>query len=475
MGRKKTDIRLQIDADNWHYRLGYQGRHNLEMGTGIGQALDPDAQFSSDRINTDFTYEWRNAAKNIKLNTRASYYHTTQQVTHDNLIYPAGTNSVYPVALFPNLFPEGVIGNPEYREEQARFNVDGEFTGFQNHIIRTGAGFFWGDIYQVTEQKNFYTLILPDGRESPLFPRPNGREEVADTPEVFLPEKGRTNYSVYVQDEWLFDPKWVLTTGVRYDNYSDFGDTINPRLALVWASSQDTTTKLLYGRAFRAPSISELYATSNPITLGNPDLTAESIDTYELALSHQVSSKLNYSSNIFYYQIDDFIVFEFNPTTLGKQAQNTGQVEGHGFEHEMTYYASDRLKLIGHYAYQKSKDKVHGGTLGENPNQDMYLRSEWDINNKYRFVSQVNWIGEQKRMYNDERPPVASYSTADFTFIATNIFKDANAKLILKNAFNANVREASQPPLKPFYQKAFVPHDYPQARRSVYAEVSYQF
>ena len=454
MVRDLFEARLQLDGQNWNYHLGYQNRRYGE-GAGIAQAVDMQGRYISDRVNTDLTYTWQQLPKNFKLNTRISYYYHSQQAVKDNLLYPAGSNSVYPVNVFPNLFPNGVIGNPEYREEQARFNLDGEFNGFNNHIVRVGAGFFWGDIYEVTEQKNFGTSFAPDGTPLPLFPRPNGREEVADTPEIFLPEKGRTNYSIYAQDEWLFDPQWVLTTGVRYDNYSDFGDTINPRLALVWASSQDTTAKLLYGRAFRAPSISELFATSNPVTLGNANLTPESIDTYELAFNHKLSPKLSYSSNIFYYQIDDFIVFEFNPVTFAKQAQNTGQVEGHGFEHEMTYYATDGLKLIGHYAYQTSKDKVHGGTLGETPNHDLYLRSE--------------------RIYNDERPPVASYTTVDFTVTAKNIIKDVNAKLMLKNAFNADVREAGQPALKPFYQKAFIPNDYPQAGRSVYAELSYKF
>ncbi len=474
MVRDLFEARLQLDGQNWNYHLGYQNRRYGE-GAGIAQAVDMQGRYISDRVNTDLTYTWQQLPKNFKLNTRISYYYHSQQAVKDNLLYPAGSNSVYPVNVFPNLFPNGVIGNPEYREEQARFNLDGEFNGFNNHIVRVGAGFFWGDIYEVTEQKNFGTSFAPDGTPLPLFPRPNGREEVADTPEIFLPEKGRTNYSIYAQDEWLFDPQWVLTTGVRYDNYSDFGDTINPRLALVWASSQDTTAKLLYGRAFRAPSISELFATSNPVTLGNANLTPETIDTYELAFNHKLSPKLSYSSNIFYYQIDDFIVFEFNPVTFAKQAQNTGQVEGHGFEHEMTYYATDELKLIGHYAYQTSKDKVYGGTLGEAPNHDLYLRTEYNMSDKYRFVSQINYIGEQKRIYNDERPAVASYTTVDFTVIAKNIIKDVNAKLMLKNAFNADVREASQPALKPFYQKTFIPNDYPQAGRSVYAELSYKF
>ena len=36
---------------------------------------------------------------------------------------------------------------------------------------------------------------------------------------------------------------WELTAGVRYDHYSDFGDTVNPRLALVWSTTRNLTTK----------------------------------------------------------------------------------------------------------------------------------------------------------------------------------------------------------------------------------------
>jgi outer membrane receptor for ferrienterochelin and colicin len=466
MGRQMLDARLQLDGDNWTSHVGFQRRYHLEMGTGIAQAIDDQGRYSSDRINTDLSYRWQQLPDNFKLSTRLSYYYNDQQATTDNLLYPAGSNTIYDVSKSPNLFPNGVVGNPEYREEQARFNIDGEFNGFKNHILRAGTGFFWGDIYEVTEQKNF----LPN-----LQPRPNGIEEVADTAEVFLPEKGRTNYSIYAQDEWLFDPQWALTTGVRYDDYSDFGDTINPRLALVWANNDSITTKLLYGRAFRAPSISELFAVSNPVTLGNPDLQPESIDTYELAFSHQVSSQLSYSSNIFYYQISDFIAFEFNPVTLAKQAQNTGNIQGQGFEHEMTYTPTDTLKLTGNYSYQKTQDKTNGGTVGKTPNHELYLRAEWQITPNYHLNSQVTWVGEQQRSAGDDRAPVASYTTVDVNLQVKQLIKNLDMALIVKNAFDADVREASQPPLKPFYPVAFVPNDYPMAGRSIFAELAYKF
>jgi hypothetical protein len=82
------------------------------MGAGIAQAIDTQGEFSSDRINTDLTYRWQQVPDNFKLSTRLSYYYNDQQATTDNLLYPAGSNTVYPVAQFPNLFPNGVVGNP---------------------------------------------------------------------------------------------------------------------------------------------------------------------------------------------------------------------------------------------------------------------------------------------------------------------------------------------------------------------------
>jgi outer membrane receptor for ferrienterochelin and colicins len=62
----------------------------------------------------------------------------------------------------------------------------------------------------------------------------------------------------YLQDEWSFARDWILTGGIRYDHYSDFGGTTNPRLALVWEASQNVTGKLMYGTALRSPSFVEL-------------------------------------------------------------------------------------------------------------------------------------------------------------------------------------------------------------------------
>ena len=475
-GKEMIDMRLELGQEDWTFRLGYQGRDAVEAGAGVAQALTPSSKFSSDRINTDFTYFFNNLSPDWKLSTRASYYYNDQQVEKDNILFPAGTNTVYPLGTFPSepLFPNGAIGNPEFREEQARFNVDGQYNGFQNHIVRAGVGYFWGDIYEVTEQKNFGDTVLPDGTVLPLTPRPGGLEEVGDTAEAFLPEKDRTSTSLYIQDEWLFADNWALTTGVRYDDYSDFGDTVNPRLALVWATTDSITTKFLYGRAFRAPSIAELFVTSNPVSLGNPDLDPETIDTYELGFSQQISANLLYSANVFYYEIDDFISFVLDTSSGAQQAQNVGQRKGRGFEYEMTYKPTQSVKLLGNYAYQKSTNKDSSEDTGEAPNNTVYARAEWEVFSDWHFNTQVNWIGEQKRAEGDNRSNVPDYTTVDFLLRKDNVIPELDISLSVKNAFDEKVFEASPPPSAPF-PIAFVPNDFPMAGLAIYGEVQYSF
>ena len=50
-----------------------------------------------------------------------------------------------------------------------------------------------------------------------------------------------------------------LSAGVRYSDYSSFGDTTNGKLGLEWRPMQDLLLRATYADIFRAPTISDLY------------------------------------------------------------------------------------------------------------------------------------------------------------------------------------------------------------------------
>ena len=124
MGKQMIDMRLELSQKDWVFHLGYQGRDKVEAGAGIAEALSPSSEFSSDRVNVDFSYNFNNLVENLNIKTTTSYYYNDQQTEKDNILFPAGTNAFYPLGTPPSepAFPNGVIGNPEFREEQARFN-----------------------------------------------------------------------------------------------------------------------------------------------------------------------------------------------------------------------------------------------------------------------------------------------------------------------------------------------------------------
>ena len=98
-----------------------------------------------------------------------------------------------------------------------------------------------------------------------------------------------------------------LTLGARYDDYSDFGSSFNPRAAVVYQPLDDTSLKLLYGSAFRAPTRNERDLANNSNTVGNLNLKPEKIETYEAIVIQRLGSS-SLSVSYFDSHIKDAIV-----------------------------------------------------------------------------------------------------------------------------------------------------------------------
>lgn len=79
--------------------------------------------------------------------------------------------------------------------------------------------------------------------------------------------------------------------GARVDAYTTFGSSVNPRAAVIIRPYDAGTSKLIGSRAFRAPSVYELYYSDGGITqVPSPDLGPETMDCVELEHTHWLSS-----------------------------------------------------------------------------------------------------------------------------------------------------------------------------------------
>ena len=133
-------------------------------------------------------------------------------------------------------------------------------------------------------------------------------------PFTIVPDSIRHVASAFAQQSVDVARALTVTAGARYDRYSDFGNTVNPRAALIWRLPGAFHVKALYGRAFRAPSFYELFLNLPIAFQGNPELRPATINTVELAAGYR-RQNLRITTNYFANYIRDFIV-STRPLTL---------------------------------------------------------------------------------------------------------------------------------------------------------------
>jgi outer membrane receptor protein involved in Fe transport len=463
LSQRNLDTRLDISRGHWQLRTGYQGRRNVGNGVGVTQVLDPRGRYEADHTNADLIYHNPTFTQYWDVTTQVNYYHTTF-TAYNQTAYPPGFNHAY---------PEGRLILPNVDESHTRFAISGFYAGFAKHLVRIGAGYDYGDLYNFTQRMNF-------GRDpatgKPLPPSNTRIVELTDTPYAAMIETDRKNEYVFLQDTWTLNTDWELTTGVRYDHYSDFGTTVNPRLALVWQPHPNYTSKLLYGRAFRAPSFSELY-TKGPITKSNPNLKPEIIQTWELAFDYRATEHLNLALNLFTYKIDDVIrsQVESQPGFVVKSftVHNGDSQVGRGLEMEARWKLTKNFSVLGNYAFQKSIDKRHDHDVGKAPQHQIYLRTDWMPIPNWYIDTQINWVADRARSYGDPRPELDDYATLDLTLRYKNIKEPWNLALSVHNLFDTTAYEPSPGPNSSGFIS--IPNDLPQAGRQWLLEVRYRF
>ena len=448
---------LDLSSGAWRWRTHYAQRYNAQLAQGVADALDTQGSFSSHRLLTDLNYSNTQFAQDWELSAQASYYEYGGPATV--VVYPAGTS--FPWGSYPN----GMVGTPSRDERTARLNTTALYTGWATHRLRTGVGAEKTEIYNIRESKNF-NLVYSAGVGYLPIPLGSMVDVSATTP--FMRPTSRQNLYGFVQDEWTFQPDWTLTMGLRRDHYSDFGGTTNPRAALVWAAQYNLTAKLLYGRAFRAPSFAEMYAINNPAVLGNPNLKPETTDTWEAAVAWQPSGSTQLGVNVYQFQMNDVLRFVPNSdATTGSTAQNTGQQRGHGLELEASWNASSAVRLSGNYSYQRLTDVQTGQEAGLAPHHKIYLRGDWRLGGDWSVSGQWNRIADRSREAADTRATTPNYETCDLTLTKGTAQSKWTVTGGVRNLFDNDAREPSPKP-------GNIPNDLPLPRRAWVVQASWR-
>ncbi len=130
---------------------------------------------------------------------------------------------------------------------------------FENYKVIPGTELSWGN-YDVNGE-----LVTPTTADSLLTTDFYGRGRPAGCQcfAGFLPsneiDANRSSVAGYFDAEFDFTDAFLLTTAVRFENYSDFGSTFNYKLAARYKVTDNFNLRAAHSTGFRAPSLHQIH------------------------------------------------------------------------------------------------------------------------------------------------------------------------------------------------------------------------
>jgi iron complex outermembrane receptor protein len=286
-------------------------------------------------------------------------------------------------------------------------------------------------------------------------------------------DRSRSNLGLYVDSEFNLSEKFLAAVALRYEDYSDFGNTFNYKLASRFKVNENLSLRASLSTGFRAPSLAQLYynliftnivngqSLTSLLSANNSTVTKGfgiSQLTEEKALNGSIGftyKKGGFTATVDAYSIsvDDRIVLtdNFDASGLGIPGVEAAQFFANGVDTRtqgldlvFTYgapingYSSFNVGLIGNLNKLKI-DKIHNGSLNEftffSPFSRAYLEAaapdyKFGLNMGYthkKFNANVNLTQFSEVKLQDFQwvdSPATTQAEADALYaVATDIYK----------------------------------------------------
>jgi len=270
--------------------------------------------------------------------------------------------------------------------------------------------------------------------------------------------------AVYGEDEITLMTNLTLNAGVRYDRFSTFGDTVNPRAALLYRPWSSSTFKFIFGQAFRAPNAYELYYIQ-PTYKSNPNLRPETIQSYELVWEQALPGHLRASGSLFLNQIDSLIGQSYDSIDHKNFFANLDQVDDRGFETELEGRWAGGLRARASYAFSQAINSATHQALNNSP------RHLGKINLAVPLWQEKIFAGLEFQATSSRTTvqgnQINGFWVANATLFSHELVKNLEASVSVYNLFDA----AYGDPVSTDYKQDIIPRD----GRSFRLKLTYKF
>ncbi|MFW2371487.1 MAG: TonB-dependent receptor plug domain-containing protein [Gammaproteobacteria bacterium] len=393
--------------------LYYPEFDNPTDNNGIAQDVDGD---QSEQVFVQYSYE------DFSLNfVHSSREKTVPTAAYDSVFNDPG-NQTTDDRDYLDLKYQTLLDN--YAELLVRISYD-QYTFLGDYVYDYGApdgivvnrdeayGDSWGtDIQYGLRFGESHHLIAGVDYQS------NFRQDQSnfDSSGVYLDDRRDTSQlGVYIQDEYQLNEYWLINFGLRYDEYYSIDSSTNPRLGLIYQVDNTSSLKLLYGTAFRAPNVYELYYNDGGDSQKSPvSLLSEDISSYELVYETNTSKGLHWVASLYHNQIENLILLMTDPDDDLLVFQNVAEAETTGADFEISTRLNNQLEITASLSTQKTRDVASDIELVNSPRN----MAKWQLNMP---LSAEDILMGFELQYQDERRTVAGDMTDAFILANLNI------------------------------------------------------
>ena len=246
-------------------------------------------------------------------------------------------------------------------------------------------------------------------------------------------DRSSRDWGTYLQDEFTISPKLILNAGVRYDRYYSFGGTVNPRAGLIYRPWGRTTFKLLYGTAFRAPNVFEMFYYA-PNYDFRSNLRPEKIRSTELLFEQALNKRVRFTASGYYNWIDDLISQETDPRTGNIMYRNLNGVAARGLEFELAGKIAWEIEGRASYSLEQTRDRLTKADLTNSP------RHLGKLNLVVPLVREKLFAGVDAQYTSRRKTPsgssVGSFPIFNLTLFNTRLLEHFDLSASLYNLFD---------------------------------------
>jgi len=377
--------------DDFHYNSGYSGNSDATAkNTALNQDkmnIRLDKDLGSDRF-LSLTVDHTDGRKGFNVmpdynafvdsGGNTNYFtHTVQTYVENNISltynWSQGEKANNFIRLYRNYFSYNYDNHPDnYLLPDYYFNG--------RSYTNQADGAEWQQTWKITDN---YTLL---GGASWRQVTADSAEYDIDIPGYYqggynYTDKKISNRAFFLENNWRLPKNWSVTAGMRYDDYSLFGDKTTARVTANRELNQTTNMYASWGQIFKTPFIADVYG--GGFMVPNPNLKPETGDVITLGLNTRLAEGTELQASVFSSKLKDaldYIVVGYNQY----QWQNVAELKRKGLDLSLKHRLSPQWQASLGYSYIKvdeqgatrreeiNNNEPHGYRLGLQYEQDKW-------------------------------------------------------------------------------------------------------